>query len=1050
MERLLRSVCPGDYEGFFRSVEAGCDPTRTDTDGRTLLHWIAESAAKRPCGDRLDNFVRIASDLVRYHGVDVNARDIGGNTALHLAVGPSSPCLLFWLLGRRAELVPNHVGETPQMIARKIVKQDNVVIGSPVAQWRADGGLLILEEFLSYPNPRSWHEPKRFDLHTALMMALLSKLAYRGDGPEARSWSKPSANDSVRALTKRWGFRLVAIVQKESARCLILRKQNERQQACVVAIRGTKTGKDAWADVRAYKRSCEQGRIHSGVNKYVNKICEEIIEILQTEKLDDSVPIYVTGHSLGGAIATVVMSKLATHFVPDRLFMYTFGQPRVGTADFRKSFDSQFAHAYLIQRYMDEVPYFPCNRKLPFFGGYQHCGSLRYLDCNGQLYNDTHYQYEDVRRSAMMSIGENPTLLELRSMWTSAFQQLGHVIHCTEAESPSFDEMESESPPASEQRAQSPIPPQLTSSRSNSSPTVARRSGEQKRSKFLRTTLRGRFRDRGAHSMIHYIKDIIRLSQRVGQPFSWLERPEEAICSQLLNVSLPIDVYDEEIKGELYMKERELAYCDLMKRYTSLPRGYEYSLHPDVPYDQAVSWISSEGLTLNIIREMEELLTARHPHLVFEDHSFDVAGLEGLSPLIEVALRSLLSRILQVEDTEEESSAVLYSKWLCFLLPRSGFTLVPTEEPGVMRLRYQQEKSSYQTGLRTLLDEMEQSAPVGISLSHELVNFEESDAAIARVCQDYHTTYTRRFRERQAAKVLLSNYEYDIQNQLFQLIKVTSGAVRTAATGVAIGGLNVVYRQLASGRHIRTAMRASKDNFWKNFESAGYAKATAIGMEMSARIFSQFDDVFDVIPTLCRDDSNLLGELQILATRRPVQCKMILDWLNGTYLSIGLTRFAELECSSHSQLEMERLLITPIHVFVERVFSLMKYLVVTTHEEVIARHMQRYAKVLIHMIPALENDPLGYREAFLTAGSEMDFGCATEGVDAYLALQSMKRVNPWSKETLSSPSFKMQQSPLTLAHSASEGVIPVRSRKLRTLNAIKRHSPLHRTSKGGE
>ena len=76
-----------------------------DTQGRTLLHKAA-----------LNNNTRIARLLLR-HGIDVNAQDNEGNTALHYVEDRNMRDLLFITAGADAAIT-NHAGQTP--ISRNI------------------------------------------------------------------------------------------------------------------------------------------------------------------------------------------------------------------------------------------------------------------------------------------------------------------------------------------------------------------------------------------------------------------------------------------------------------------------------------------------------------------------------------------------------------------------------------------------------------------------------------------------------------------------------------------------------------------------------------------------------------------------------------------------------------------------------------------------------------------------------------------------------------------------------------------------------------------
>lgn len=70
--------------------------------------------------------------------------------------------------------------------------------------------------------------------------------------------------------------------------------------------------------------------------------------------------IYVTGHSLGGALATTVGLYLAVQSwgaTPPKFAVYTFAAPTAGDAGFAAAFDAQFPDAVCVYNYYDVVPY---------------------------------------------------------------------------------------------------------------------------------------------------------------------------------------------------------------------------------------------------------------------------------------------------------------------------------------------------------------------------------------------------------------------------------------------------------------------------------------------------------------------------------------------------------------------------------------------------------------------------------------------------------------------------------------------------------------------
>ncbi len=77
-------------------------------------------------------------------------------------------------------------------------------------------------------------------------------------------------------------------------------------------------------------------KVHYGFLDTYLKLRPQLMAVL---KEHPNVPIYVTGHSLGAAIATLCTLDLATNTQTTKLNTYTFGTPRVGNPQFSRAFD---------------------------------------------------------------------------------------------------------------------------------------------------------------------------------------------------------------------------------------------------------------------------------------------------------------------------------------------------------------------------------------------------------------------------------------------------------------------------------------------------------------------------------------------------------------------------------------------------------------------------------------------------------------------------------------------------------------------------------------
>lgn len=101
-------------------------------------------------------------------------------------------------------------------------------------------------------------------------------------------------------------------------------------------------------------------KMHSGFTAAYQSVRSDIHGYL-SGRLSDDATVIVTGHSLGGAIATLCAVDIQYNF-GDRLQpieLYTFGAPKIGNAGFRTSFNERVANSYRFVNGLDIVPALP-------------------------------------------------------------------------------------------------------------------------------------------------------------------------------------------------------------------------------------------------------------------------------------------------------------------------------------------------------------------------------------------------------------------------------------------------------------------------------------------------------------------------------------------------------------------------------------------------------------------------------------------------------------------------------------------------------------------
>jgi hypothetical protein len=208
---------------------------------------------------------------------------------------------------------------------------------------------------------------------TAALMAAFSAFAYlpfEDEPPPQPNGRRPERPGGAQALGEHLGpdFTHVQLFNRGDAQGYLAVSAD----FAVLAFRGTAGRKD-WltnldADLAPLQGAPVSVRVHHGFLRAFESCRQEI-----TQAVDARVPaglgLYITGHSLGGALAQIASAALER----DNLAAcYTYGSPRVGTLDFDR--EVKCPHYRLINR-NDLVPGVPP----PWFRGFRHTGDPRLL-----------------------------------------------------------------------------------------------------------------------------------------------------------------------------------------------------------------------------------------------------------------------------------------------------------------------------------------------------------------------------------------------------------------------------------------------------------------------------------------------------------------------------------------------------------------------------------------------------------------------------------------------------------------------------------------------
>ncbi|OAB46746.1 lipase family protein [Paenibacillus antarcticus] len=135
----------------------------------------------------------------------------------------------------------------------------------------------------------------------------------------------------------------------------------ESSEEIIIAFRGTMSTTN-WisniiASQRNFKYIKEDCLTHRGFTDIYSSTRLEIISALT--KLSPDKTLYITGHSLGAALATLCAIDIAanTHYLSPKLF--TYASPRVGDPDFTSAFTKYVQTSYRIANPFDVVTHAP-------------------------------------------------------------------------------------------------------------------------------------------------------------------------------------------------------------------------------------------------------------------------------------------------------------------------------------------------------------------------------------------------------------------------------------------------------------------------------------------------------------------------------------------------------------------------------------------------------------------------------------------------------------------------------------------------------------------
>jgi triacylglycerol lipase len=218
------------------------------------------------------------------------------------------------------------------------------------------------------------------------------------------SWLAYYPKDEIRAVLKSWNFTKFRFFDLGVTQAFIVADAEKT----ILTFRGTDTLKD-WLgnfDIDLVGGPMG-GKVHEGFSRSLSLIWKDIqmtldvlnprpiatkAELVQgTEREIKAPSLWLTGHSLGGALATLTAARLREK---DQSVhgLYTFGSPRVGDRDFQEEFNGDFrSKAFRFVNRNDAVTRIPMRSMF-----YSHVGQLFYIDEDDTIHTDPSFWYRFV------------------------------------------------------------------------------------------------------------------------------------------------------------------------------------------------------------------------------------------------------------------------------------------------------------------------------------------------------------------------------------------------------------------------------------------------------------------------------------------------------------------------------------------------------------------------------------------------------------------------------------------------------------------------------
>lgn len=215
------------------------------------------------------------------------------------------------------------------------------------------------------------HRAKRYDANNAYWLSFFADSVYLD-------------HEANEAILQQLGFDTIAWHSSGSTQCFVA----SNPEAIVIAFRGTEPTdfNDIATDLKAAQIEGFGGKVHTGFLGAIEEVDAEVLNSI-TEQQNNRQTVWITGHSLGGALAVLCAAHLQQNHIKVN-GVYTFGQPRLGNRGFSKRYNKNLgSRTFRFVNVDDIVPDLP-PESLKLGGAstrYHDVGKLIWVTGNSEL-----------------------------------------------------------------------------------------------------------------------------------------------------------------------------------------------------------------------------------------------------------------------------------------------------------------------------------------------------------------------------------------------------------------------------------------------------------------------------------------------------------------------------------------------------------------------------------------------------------------------------------------------------------------------------------------